>query len=244
MTTSNGTYGSYETKCWSWGFGFMFAIYLAGGISGAHLNPVISITLSIFRGFPWKRCFYYVIAQMFGGLVAGIMAFYVYRDAVTNFDPGHEEMKTGTCLYTVPQPFISTATAFFSEVVGGAILMCILLALGDDQNAPPGAGMNAFILGLLVSVLMMVMGYNTGPALNPARDFGPRLVALWEGYGSQTFTTGWWIYGAWAGPLVGTICGCVLYDWFIFTGGESPINYRLPSKKEIRTRWKQHRHKT
>lgn len=115
--------------------------------------------------------------------------------------------------------------------------MCVLLALGDDTNAPPGAGMNALILGLLVTVLQFGGSYQTGLALNPARDFGPRLVALWMGYGkASTFTTGWWIYGAWAGPLTGCICGCAVYDVFIFTGRESPLNYRLPSRRDMK-RW-------
>lgn len=62
-------------------------------------------------------------------------------------------------------------------------------------------------------------------AMNPARDFGPRLVALWAGYGTDTFTTGWWIHGPWAGTLSGAGAGATLYDAFVFVGAESPVNY-------------------
>lgn len=68
--------------------------------------------------------------------------------------------------------------------------MTVLLALGDDTNAPPGAGMNAFILGLLVSVLMFCSAYQTGLALNPARDLGPRIIAVAVGYPTSIFRGG------------------------------------------------------
>lgn len=99
-------------------------IYIAGGVSGgksscfikvagfhlaltAHLNPAISITLSLFRGFPWRRCGVYIIAQMLGGLVAGSLAFAVYHDAIYNFDPALDPATSGIALFTVPQPFLS-----------------------------------------------------------------------------------------------------------------------------------------
>lgn len=255
-TTSNGEYGDFQTQSLSWGFGVMFGIYVAGGVSGAHLNPAISITLSLFRGFPWRRCGIYIFAQILGGLVAGAIAFAVYHDAIHNFDPALTPAKSGIALFTIPQPFASVSTAFFNEFVSGVILMTVLLALGDDTNAPPGAGMNAFILGLLVTTLIFCSGYQTGLALNPARDFGPRLIALWMGYPRSIFTgySWWWLWyvlscsernaalqvadvvltrGCWVAPLVGCITGCAVYDTMVFSGGESPLNYRWPSRKEF-----------
>ncbi|KAL1306596.1 hypothetical protein AAFC00_005280 [Neodothiora populina] len=234
-TTSNGQYGSFETQSLAWGFGTMFGIYVAGGVSGAHLNPAISITLSLFRGFPWRRCGIYIVAQLLGGLVAAAISFAVYHDAIYNFDPTLSPEKSGIALFTLPQPFISVSTAFFNEFVAGVILMTVLLALGDDTNAPPGAGMNAFILGLLVTTLIWCSAYQTGLALNPARDFGPRLVALWMGYPRSIFTgyNWWWLWGGFIAPLVGCITGCTVYDTMVFSGGESPLNYRWPSRKEF-----------
>lgn len=164
-TTSNNTYGDFHTQSLSWGFGVMFGIYIAGGVSGAHLNPAISITLSLFRGFPWRRCGIYIIAQLLGGLVAGVLAFCVYKDSLYHFDPTLSPSKSGIALFTLPQPWISVTSAFFNEYVAGVVIMVVLLALGDDTNAPPGAGMNAFILGLLVTSLVWTSSYQTGLAL-------------------------------------------------------------------------------
>lgn len=170
-----------------------FGVYLAGGVSGAHLNPAISITLSLFRGFPSRRCAVYVAAQMAGGIVAGTLAFAVYHDAIYKADPALQPMTTGIALFTLPQPFVSTSAAFFNEFVAGVVLMLVVLALGDDTNAPPGVGMNALIIGLLVTTMMFTSAFQTGLSLNPARDFGPRLVAIWMGYPTNIFTGyGWW----------------------------------------------------
>lgn len=154
---------------------------------------------------------------------------------IYHFDPSLTPSKSGKALFTIPQPFISISTAFFNEFVAGVVLMMVVLALGDDTNAPPGAGMNAFILGLLVTTLMFAFSYQTGLALNPARDFGPRLIAMFMGYPTTIFTgySWWWLWGAWVAPLCGCITGCVCYDTFVFTGGESPLNYRWPTKREF-----------
>jgi aquaglyceroporin related protein len=96
--------------------------------------------------------------------------------------------------------------------------------------------MSALILGLVIYLLTITLGYNTGPAISPARDFGPRLVALWVGYGTQTFTNGWWIYGPWGAAFSGSIVGALLYDTFIFVGTESPVNYRWPKPGEVKWR--------
>lgn len=80
-------YGTYETLCWAWGLAFMFGIYLGGGVSGAHMNPAISISLTVYRGFPWKRCIAYVVVQVLGAFAGGILAFGLYYDAIMEVDP-------------------------------------------------------------------------------------------------------------------------------------------------------------
>ncbi|KAJ4424885.1 hypothetical protein N0V82_000388 [Gnomoniopsis sp. IMI 355080] len=227
-------YGSYETLCWAWGFAFMFGIYLGGGVSGAHMNPAISISLSIFRGFPWRRCAVYVVIQIIGAFAGAALSYAIYADAIAYVDPTMTE--TYSNFFTVPQTWVSPASAFFTEFLGGAVIMIAVLSLGDDQNNPPGAGMHAFILGLLVTVLKMTLGYNTGAALSPSSDLGPRMLAQAVGYQTDDlWSTGWWAYGPWAGTLSGAVTGCTLYDAIIFIGSESPINYRWSHEKDI---WK------
>lgn len=227
-------YGTWETLCWAWGFAFMFGIYLGGGVSGAHMNPAISISLSIYRGFPWSRCGVYVVVQTFAAFVGASLAYGLFRDAILQVDPTLTQ--TYSCWFTVPKPWVSPATAFFNEFSGGAVLMIAVLSLGDDQNNPPGAGMHALIIGLLVTVLKMTLGYNTGAALSPATDFGSRVVAQIVGYRTENlWSTGWFIYGPIVGTTLGALVGCAFYDLVVFVGSESPINYRW-SKERHRTR--------
>lgn len=143
----------------------MLSIYITGGISGGHLNPAMTISLSVYRGFPSRRCVEYVFAQMLGGLVAGAVAYGLYHDAIFNAASVSQEtpgqvLQMG--LYTMPKTFVHPVTAFFTEFVGSGIFLCTVLALGDHTNAPPGAGMQAFIIGILVALLCMALSYSTG----------------------------------------------------------------------------------
>lgn len=143
----------------------MLAIYITGGISGGHVNPAISITLSIFRGFPARRCVGYIFAQMLGALTAGGVAYGLYRDSIlhaASVSQVSREEVSSRALFTMPMPWVHPVTGFFTEFVGTGILTCTILALGDHTNAPPGAGMQPFIVGLLIAITCMALGYNTG----------------------------------------------------------------------------------
>lgn len=155
-------------------------------------------------------------------------------------------MVSGSAFVTSPQSWTSPTEGWANEFISTGILACAVLALGDDMNAPPGAGMHALIVGLVVTVLGMAFGYATGPCMNPARDLGPRLAILVVGYGRHIFTTdyAWWIWGAWASTISGALVGGLVYDAFIFQGGESPVNYlrrrergRRKNKKEWLGKW-------
>lgn len=223
-------YGTWETLCWAWGLSFMFGIYLGGGVSGAHMNPAISLSLAIYRGFPWRRCGLYIVIQVFAAFIGAMLAYGLFRDAILQVDPTLTQ--TYSSWFTVPQPWVSPATAFFNEFIGGAVLMIAVLSLGDDQNNPPGAGMHAFIIGLLVTILKMTLGYNTGAALSPANDFSARVVAQIVGYRTDhLWSTGWFAYGPIVGTLSGALVGCALYDLVVFVGSESPINYRWTKER-------------
>ncbi|KAI0149920.1 aquaporin-like protein [Hypoxylon sp. NC0597] len=235
VNLSDNQYGTYETECWAWGFAWMFGIYLGGGVSGAHMNPAISISLSLFRGFPWRSCLIYITVQLIASITAGALAYGIYKDSILHIDPSMSTI--AKTFFSTPKEWVSGGTAVFDQVVGGAIMMIAVFALGDDQNNPPGAGMHALVLGLLVTTLKFTLGYNIGSALNPASDFGPRIVAWAVGYrGPETFQTMWFLYGPWLATLVGSVVGCIIYDSFVFVGTESPINYRM--KRGCRKRCK------
>lgn len=129
--------------CWAWGFAWMLGIYLGGGISGAHMNPVISVSLAMFRGFPWRSCAIYIVVQFLAALTAGALAWAIYKDTILYMDPTLEEFSKS--FFSSPQNQVSVGTAFLNQVVGSAIMVIAIFALGDDQNNPPGAGMQAFV---------------------------------------------------------------------------------------------------
>lgn len=144
----------------------MLGIYVAGGVSGGHLNPAISISLSVWRGFPARLCLIYVLMHIIAAITAGGIAYAIYHDAIVDATLKNHvpqgQSPAATILVTAPKPFVHPATAFFTEFTGTAILVGTIIALGDDSNAPPGAGMQAFIIGILISLLCLAFGYNTG----------------------------------------------------------------------------------
>lgn len=225
-TTSQNAYENILAAYLAWGFGVMVGIYIAGGVSGAHLNPALSIVLSVYRGFPWSLCWQYIVAQLLGTITASGIVYGLYKDAIIEFAAA-DLGRAGPAFYTQPRDGLSDTAAFFTEFVATAIAAGSVLALGDDGNTPPGAGMHAFIIGLLVTSLCMAFSYNTGTCLNPARDLGPRLIVWAAGFGSEVMTlrSYWFIWGPWCGTISGGIFGAAVYDTMIFVGGESPVNY-------------------
>lgn len=220
--------GNPNTTAWAWGFATMLAIYISGGVSGAHLNPVITLVLWFYRGFPARKIPGYFAAQFFGALFAAMTAYALYYPSIQLYLDSTAKGGILNCFVTGPRaPWISPPVAFSTEFVGTAFLTIAVLALGDDQNAPPGAGMNALILGLVITLLSITFADQTGAAFNPSRDLGPRLVLLGLGYGAELFTNPYWLYGPWLGALSGAATGAFLYDLLVFTGGESPVNYPI-----------------
>lgn len=102
----------------------MMAIYIAGGVSGAHCNPMVSIMLSIFPGFPAYKCVIYICAQIVGAICGVWIAYGIYHDAIVNYDPHKTSTTsgTGTAFFTLPQPFAMPVTAFFTDFTSAAVM--------------------------------------------------------------------------------------------------------------------------
>lgn len=145
--TSQNQAGSFSSLAPAWGFAFMVAIYTAGGVSGGHLNPAITISMAVWRGFPARKCMVYVAAQIVGSIPAGGIAYALYHDAIVDSALANHvtqgESPARQALLTAPKDFAHPVTAFFNEFVGTAILVGTIMALGDDTNAPPGGGGHA-----------------------------------------------------------------------------------------------------
>lgn len=201
-----------------WGLAVTMGCYVSGGVSGAHMNPAVTIALAVHRGFPWRKVGPYIVAQVVGAFAASAVVYVTYREALQAFDGGIRQVAgaqgTAGIWATYPQPFLSTFPGgFIDQVVGTAILMLVIFALTDNRNAPPAAGMGPVLVGLLVVAIGASFGFNAGYAINPARDFGPRLFTAVAGWGGEVFRAGhawWWVPVV--APPIGAILGGWLYD--------------------------------
>jgi glycerol uptake facilitator protein len=161
-----------------------FGVYVAGRISGAHLNPAVTITLAAFQGFPWRKVAPYCLAQTVGAFIAALLIRANYADLLAKFDPGHT-FKSQIVFSTLPgngAEGVSVATAFLDQVIGTAILLFLIFALVNAKNNPPLANLAPVAIGFVVVAIGMAFGANAGYAINPARDFGPRLASFLTGY--------------------------------------------------------------
>lgn len=202
-TTADGSVGAYDSIAWSWGFGVMLGVYVAARISGAHLNPAVTIAFAAYEGFPWRKVAPFVLAQFLGAFVAALIVRGVYGDLIRAADPNLTE--TQGIFSTSPADGVTIVTAFADQIVGTAILVFLIFSLVHPRNKGPLSNMAPFMIGLVVVGIGMAWGSNAGYAINPARDFGPRLASYITGY-ETAWVTGdgtpyWWL------PIVAPILG-------------------------------------
>ena len=212
-----GGIGDHDSIAWAWGLGVTLGIYTAGRISGAHLNPAVTVALALFQGFPWRKVAPYVSAQFLGAFLAALVVRWNYTEVIGKFDPGHT-IKSQGIFSTLPGNGalpVSAMGGFRDQIIGTAILVFLVFAITDARNSAPLANLGPLLVGLLVVAIGMAWGTNAGYAINPARDFGPRLATFFTGYGGafrdQYGGLYWWI--PIVGPLIGGTVGGALYKY-------------------------------
>ena len=217
---SKNANGSYLAINLGWGLAVMLGVYVAGGVSGAHLNPAVTLALAVRRGFPWSKVAPFIIAQMAGAFAASAVVYVTYQEAFVAFDGGTRQVLgsqgTAGIFATYPQPFLTTMGGFVDQVVGTALLMATILAITDQRNNATPAWLTPIIVGGIVVAIGVSFGFNAGYAINPARDLGPRLFTAIAGWGGDVFSaaSGWWWVPVVA-PCVGAVLGAVTYDALI-----------------------------
>lgn len=203
------------------------AVYVCGGVSG-HINPAVTISLALFRKFPWRKVPGYVFAQLCGATMGALMIYGLYVNPIREVDPLQTEA-TAAYFTTFPAKFIRSQstriTGFYNEVYASAVLLMVILAINDGSNTAPPDGMAPIVLLWLITGIGATLGWQTAYAVNPARDLGPRFALSIVGYrGLWTFDAWYWAYTPLLGPMVGGTLGCLIYDALIYTGSESPLN--------------------
>lgn len=197
-----------------WAFAVTIAVYGVNAISGAHLNPAVSIALASIGAFSWAKVPAYVAAQTAGGFLGGVIVWLAYRPhfAVT------ADASTKLAVFSTTPAIRSTWANLLSEVIGGFVLVLALLTVLSPRNFVPNSdfakGFGPVLVGVIVMAIGLSLGGPTGYAINPARDLGPRIAhALLPIPGKGTSD---WRY-AWV-PIVGPIVGGVL----------AALSYKLP----------------
>ncbi|MER6992503.1 MIP/aquaporin family protein [Saccharopolyspora hirsuta] len=210
-----------------WGFAVVFGVYVAGGVSGAHINPAVTLAFAVRRAFPWRKVVPYVFAQLVGAFVAAALVFATYSWAIDAFNakaglPRNQSLDTFAIFATFPAKYFAGSWwgPLLDQVVGTAVLVLLIFALIDARNTAPAANLGPFLIGMAVTAIGLTFGPNAGYAINPARDLGPRLWTFLTGWGDialpgsyQWFS--WYFWIPIVGPLVGAVIGAVVYDLFI-----------------------------
>lgn len=203
--------GGYTNITLCWGLAVTMGIYIAGKISGAHLNPAVTLTMAVYRGFSWAKVLPYCAVQVIGAFLGAALVYWNYRLAFLKFDPTLE--KSAGVFTTFPAFPDALSTGFLDQVIGTALLLCLIMAITDERNQPPG-NLQPLMVGLVVVAIGMAFGGLHGYAINPARDFGPRLFTVLAGFRNNGLTDGlavWWVPVV--APLVGGLIGGAIYDF-------------------------------
>jgi glycerol uptake facilitator protein len=209
-TPGEVVHGGFTNITIAWGLGVTMGIYVAGRISGAHLNPAVTIAFAAFRGFPWRKVVPYAAAQSAGAFVAAAIVYWEYRPAFLKVDPLLEH--TAGIFTTFPEFPQLPFAGFLDQVIGTALLLLLIFAIADESNMQPG-NLAPLLIGLVVVAIGMSFGGLHGYAINPARDFGPRLFTAAAGFKNNGLTDG--THGFWvpiAAPILGGLIGAGVWE--------------------------------
>jgi len=186
-----------------WAVGVSLGIYTAASLSGAHINPAITVVAAVYDKFPLRRVIPYWVAQVAGAATASIVLYGMFAEAIIEFERQHGLLRggPGSELSAMmfgeyfPNPaifgsaedawrIITPTSAFIAEMVGTAMLAFLVATVTHDRNtSKPPSAIGAVIIGLGVAAIISVVAPLTQAGLNPARDFGPRLVSYFLGWG-------------------------------------------------------------
>lgn len=218
LVLTGASFGQWEISI-IWGIGVAMAIYCAGGVSGAHLNPAVTIALTLFHGFDKRKMLPYIGSQLLGAFSSAALVYALYSNLFSEYELANnmvrgsqESLALAGIFSTYPNPALTFGGAFAVEFVITAVLMFVILALGDDRNGAPNGAVTPLLVGLLIAVIGGSLGPLTGFAMNPARDFGPKFFAYLAGWGDMALTGGkdipYFIV-----PILAPICGASFGGW-------------------------------
>ncbi len=214
---------NWNTITIGWAFAVIVAVYVSAGVSGAHINPAVTLALAVKRGFPWGKVLPYIIAQLIGAFLGALGVYLVYRDGLVSAGmpnvwctgPGSV---FGSAFWggagAAPTGSYGLVTASIAEFFGTMVLLWGVLASGDSKNMGLMHNLGPFLVGFTVLAVGLSLGGPSGYSINPARDLGPRI------FGTLVGTTGlfngiYWLIPPVLIPAIAGPVGVYLYDWFV-----------------------------
>jgi glycerol uptake facilitator protein len=209
-----------------WAFAVIVAVYVTAGVSGAHINPAVTIPLAIKRGFAWGKVVPYIVAQMIGAFLGAAAVYLIYSDGLVAAGlpnvwctgPGSvfgQAFWGGAAVAPALGPY-SFLTCAIAEFFGTAVLLWGVLASGDSRNTGLMHNLGPFLVGFTVLAVGLSLGGPSGYAINPARDFGPRVFGAI--IGTQGLFSDAYFLIPLIIPVIGGIAGIFTYDWFVTRG--------------------------
>jgi glycerol uptake facilitator protein len=206
----------------------VLGVYVAGGVTGGHVNPAVSFAFAVRGDLPWSKVLPYWGAQLAGAFVAAALVYAVYGAAIGSYEHANhivrgaaDSVPTFSIFATFPAKYFTNWFGpFLDQVVGTGFLVMVVAALADRRNLAPRANLTPFLVGLIVAAIGMSYGANAGYAINPARDLGPRLFAAIAGWGQEALpgnygNVDFYLWIPIVGPLVGGVIGVFVYDIFV-----------------------------
>jgi glycerol uptake facilitator protein len=222
---------NWNTIAWGWGFAVVFAVYAAGGVSGAHINPAVTFGLAMKGDFPWRKVIPYIVGQMIGAFLGALGVYLVYLQ-------GLQAAGMPNVWATGPGGFPNTPAwgatgvsgtgsyslwnAFIAEIIGTAVLLWIVTSTTDMDNLGViDWNLQPFMIGFGVAAIGFTLGGTSGYSINPARDLAPRIFGAIVG--TEGLFQGWyWLLPPVIAPLIGGALGAMSYDWIVTPGLPTP----------------------
>ncbi|XP_068223197.1 aquaporin-7-like [Palaemon carinicauda] len=226
---SNGDKGGPFPAYWGAGVGACLGVLVSGGVSGGHINPAVTLAMAAWRKLPWVKVPYYLMGQYAGAFLASSVLYGVYFDALKHFETTRS-LKTAGIWATYPgtitnvdgavSDFLTNSNGFADQVVGTMLLLICVCAITDTRNVGVPQYLVPLYVGFAVLNINNCFGLNCSCAINPARDFAPRLFTFIAGWGTDPFAATtidgivwWWV--PIIAPHVGGILGAGIYIFFI-----------------------------
>lgn len=205
LNKSKGQGAGWVAVALGWGFAVTVAVYVSGFMSGAHLNPAVTVGLAMAGMFPWGSVASYIVAQMLGAMAGALLVWVHYYSHWKET----EDAATILGVFSTGPAIRKTVPNLIGEVIGTAILIIGVMAMGPNELT---SGLGAIVVGIIITAIGFGLGGTTGYAINPARDLGPRIMHQILPIANKGDSDWGYSWIPVVGPLIGAVLGALLYN--------------------------------